>query len=124
MEVPLVAMEEEAVVEEEGEEEEGEEADLSALGHKQRKMKKRISGLEDAQLAEKPWQHQGEVTSRQRPLNSLLEATLDFKQATKAAPVETEEQSRSIEEVIKARVKEETWDDVVRKQALPPTRLP
>ena len=44
-------------------------------------MKKKISGLEDQSLAEKPWQHQGEVTSRQRPLNSLLEATLDFKQA-------------------------------------------
>ena len=47
-----------------------------------------------------------QVTSRQRPLNSLLEATLDFKQATKAAPVETEEQSRSIEDIIKARVKD------------------
>ena len=44
-------------------------------------MKKKISGLEEQSLAEKPWQHQGEVTSRQRPLNSLLEATLDFKQA-------------------------------------------
>ena len=28
-------------------------------------MKKKISGLEDQSLAEKPWQHQGEVTGRQ-----------------------------------------------------------
>ena len=37
--------------------------------------------------------------------------------------METEEQSRSIEDIIKARIKEETWDDVVRKQALQPGRF-
>ena len=37
--------------------------------------------------------------------------------------METEEQSRSIEDIIKARVKEETWDDVIRKQALQPGRF-
>merc|ERR1719223_648990 len=36
---------------------------------------------------------------------------------------EEEELSRSIEDIIKARVKEETWDDVVRKQALQPGRF-
>ena len=51
------------------------------------------------QVGQKPWQLTGEVSSKQRPLNSLLEATLDFEQATKAAPAITEEVSHGLSAV-------------------------
>lgn len=50
-----------------------------------------MAKLEDSQVGQKPWMLTGEVSSKQRPLNSLLEATLDFEQATKAVPVVNEE---------------------------------
>jgi len=49
-------------------------------------------------------------------LNSLLEATLDYEKATKAPPIITEETTSSIEEIIKKRIQEELWDDVIRKK--------
>ena len=111
---------EDGEAEEEGEEGEGR---LSEFQLQQRRLRKKIAAMEDASVAAKPWQMRGEVTSKQRPHNSLLEETLEFKQATKAAPVATEEQSRSIEDIIKARIKDELWDDVVRKQAIQPTKF-
>ena len=86
-------------------------------------MRKKLERLEAAQVAEKPWQLKGEVGGKQRPENSLLEATLDFEQATKAAPTITEEVSRSIEDLIRGRIKEETWDDPIRKAALAPNKF-
>jgi hypothetical protein len=56
-----------------------------------RKLSAKLSALEEAQVAEKPWQLAGEVSSSRRPVNSLLEAELDFDAATKLAPVITEE---------------------------------
>ena len=62
-----------------------------------------MSTLEEAQLLEKPWQLQGEVLGRTRPVNSLLENELQFDQATKLAPTLTEESQASIDEIILAR---------------------
>ena len=114
---------EDGEADEEGEEGGGEEeGGLSAFQRQQQRLRKKIASMEEASVGAKPWQMRGEVTSKQRPHNSLLEETLEFKQATKAAPVATEEQSRSIEDIIKARIKDELWDDVVRKQAIQPTK--
>ena len=86
-------------------------------------MAARLSKLEAAQLAEKPWQLQGEVGASRRPRNSLLEADLDFEQGSKAAPVITEEVTASIDEIIRSRVKDGLWDDVIRTAALEPARF-
>ena len=40
--------------------------------------KDRIKKLEEANIAEKPWQLKGEVTSSKRPVNSLLEEHVTF----------------------------------------------
>lgn len=64
----------------------------------------------------------GEVSSKARPLNSLLEADLDFEHGSSgmdAAPL-TQEAIESIDELIRGRVKEGLWDDVVRKAAAAP----
>jgi U3 small nucleolar RNA-associated protein MPP10 len=48
----------------------------------------------------------GEASSRARPENSLLEENLEFEQVGKVVPVVTEERVKSLEEVIKARIRD------------------
>jgi U3 small nucleolar RNA-associated protein MPP10 len=64
----------------------------------------------------RPWELRGEVGARDRPENSLLEAVVDVERATRPALLMTAEKSASIEDMIKARVAEERWDDVVPKE--------
>ncbi|KAF5895631.1 U3 small nucleolar ribonucleoprotein MPP10-like, partial [Clarias magur] len=88
----------------------------SAFEKRQEKMKEKISELEKAALAEKPWQLTGEVSAQTRPENSMLEEDLDFDQASRMAPAVTEETTLQLEEIIKQRIKDQAWDDVVRKE--------
>ena len=69
-------------------------------------MKARISEMETAALETKPWQLTGEIAGTGRPENSLLQEDLDFEQATKTAPVITEETTMKLEDVIKQRIKD------------------
>jgi len=57
------------------------------------------------------------VTADSRPVNSLLDATLDYSAGSKPVPVATEEATEELETVIRKRVAEELFDDVVRKAA-------
>ena len=78
-------------------------------------MAQKLSKLELEQIAEKPWQMKGEVSGSRRPVNSLLEADLDFDTgASTRAPVVTKEVTASIEQVLLQRISEQLWDDVVR----------
>ncbi|TRY82212.1 hypothetical protein DNTS_023860 [Danionella cerebrum] len=79
-------------------------------------MAKQIEELENAALSEKPWQLSGEVTAQTRPENSMLEEDLAFDQASRAAPAITEETTLKLEDIIKQRIKDQVWDDVVRKE--------
>jgi hypothetical protein len=58
----------------------------------------------------------GEAKSSARPVNSLLDFTPEFEVATKMAPVITVEHTASIEEIIKKRIINEDWDDVVPRE--------
>ncbi|KAM9533029.1 U3 small nucleolar ribonucleoprotein MPP10 [Guaruba guarouba] len=88
----------------------------SSFEKRQEKMRKKIESLEDALLEEKPWQLKGEVTGQKRPENSLLEETLLFDHAVRMAPVITEETTFQLEDIIKQRILDEAWDDVVPKE--------
>uniref|UniRef100_A0A8C9VR23 U3 small nucleolar ribonucleoprotein protein MPP10 n=1 Tax=Scleropages formosus TaxID=113540 RepID=A0A8C9VR23_SCLFO len=88
----------------------------SSFEKRQEKMAEKIQELEKAALKEKPWQLSGEATGQMRPENSLLEEDLDFDQATRMAPPVTEETTLQLEEIIKQRIKDQVWDDVVRKE--------
>ncbi|XP_066510225.1 U3 small nucleolar ribonucleoprotein protein MPP10-like [Hoplias malabaricus] len=88
----------------------------SAFEKRQEKMSQKIEELEKSALAEKPWQLSGEVTAQTRPENSMLEEDVAFDQATRGAPAVTEETTLNIEEIIKQRIKDQAWDDVVRKE--------
>ena len=84
-------------------------------------MRAKIEKLEAAAVGEKPWQLKGEVGGKARPLNSLLETTLEFDQAGRPPPAVTEEATRGIDDIIRQRVKDGLWDDPVRKAALAPS---
>ncbi|KGL93927.1 U3 small nucleolar ribonucleoprotein MPP10, partial [Charadrius vociferus] len=88
----------------------------SSFEKRQEKMSKKIKSLEEGLLEEKPWQLKGEVTGQKRPENSLLEETLLFDHAVRMAPVITEETTFQLEDIIKQRILDEAWDDVVPKE--------
>ncbi|KAJ8249175.1 hypothetical protein GJAV_G00231980 [Gymnothorax javanicus] len=88
----------------------------SSFEKRQQKMAEKIEQLEKAALGEKPWQLMGEVTGQTRPENSLLGEDLQFDQAARAAPAVTEETTLALEDIIKQRIRDQAWDDVVRKE--------
>ncbi|NXJ76135.1 MPP10 protein, partial [Trogon melanurus] len=88
----------------------------SSFEKRQEKMRKKIENLEEELLEEKPWQLKGEVTGQKRPENSLLEETVLFDHAVRMAPVITEETTFQLEDIIKQRILDEAWDDVVPKE--------
>ena len=62
-------------------------------------LREQIAELEAENVAEKDWVLKGEVTSRSRPTNALLEEDLDFETAQKAVPVVTDEVVKDLEEL-------------------------
>ncbi|XP_044062227.1 U3 small nucleolar ribonucleoprotein protein MPP10 [Siniperca chuatsi] len=88
----------------------------SSFEKRQEKMTEKIEELEKAALAAKPWQLSGEVTAQTRPENSMLEEDVEFEQASRTAPAITEETTLQLEDIIKQRIKDQAFDDVVRKE--------
>ncbi|KAF5298859.1 hypothetical protein FQA39_LY11671 [Lamprigera yunnana] len=88
----------------------------SALELREERLKKKIKELEDIAIGEKPWQLKGEVLAENRPINSLLEEVLEYDVGSRPAPIITEATTMLLEDVIKQRIKDKSFDDVERKQ--------
>ena len=75
-----------------------------------------VGELEREALAPKPWTMRGEVASKDRPVNSLLSATLDVPHAVKLAPPVTVAVSSALEDMIRQRIADSAFDDPVPPQ--------
>ncbi|EFN57436.1 hypothetical protein CHLNCDRAFT_142905 [Chlorella variabilis] len=104
---------------EQEDDEDGAELAPSAHARRQQRMQEKIRKLEAAAMGEKDWFMQGEVDAGHRPKNSALEVDLDFETTVKPPPQPTEEMTRTLDELIKARIAEGRFDDVVRVAAAP-----
>lgn len=89
--------------------------DKSDFEKQQTLLEKKIHSLEKETLIDKPWQLAGESTADRRPENSLLAETLQFDHVSREAPLITEETTFKLEDLLKQRIKNSSWDDVVRK---------
>lgn len=108
-------------------------------------LEEEVQKLEEEQLQEKSWEMKGEVFAKQRPLNSLLEVALDQPMthfaARRAEDLAGDAEDEALEDapgadtlaktpkfdlegIIKQRVWDEAFDDVVRKTQLPPSQRP
>lgn len=83
---------------------------------RQAKLAEEIRKLEAANVAKRDWTLSGEARAADRPLNSLLEEDLEFERAGKPVPVITNEVSEDIEALIKRRIINREFDEVVRRR--------
>lgn len=93
-------------------------ANLSTHEKRLAALQEQISILEQENVGKKDWTLLGEAKSRDRPQNSLLEEDLEFEQTGKVVPLITEDKVVGLEEMIKRRILDENFDDVVRRREL------
>lgn len=77
------------------------------------KMRATIEAIEEANTGKKPWQLRGEVVAHARPKDSLLDADLEHDIAARPRLIVTPETTESVEELIRQRIFDRLYDDVV-----------
>ncbi|KAF8071236.1 ceeh-2 [Scenedesmus sp. PABB004] len=92
----------------------GEQEQLSTHERRLQRIQERIAELEAAAMSDKPWQLSGEAGAAGRPLNSALELDLEYENTQRPPPAPTEESTQGLEDIIRRRIAEARWDDVVR----------
>jgi len=79
-------------------------------------IQRKTENLEETNLASnKIWQRQGETSSKNRPVDSLLSEYFFFDTLAKSAPVISNEFTDDLEELIKSRIRDCLFDNVERK---------
>lgn len=101
------------------EEEKPKKSNQSTYEKQQESLRAEIANLEAELVAEKKWTMKGEVRSKDRPMDSLLDddeaPTLDFDRTSKPVPVITDEVTESIEDLIKRRIRNDEFDDLPKR---------
>lgn len=87
----------------------------STFEKEQEKLQNLVKKLEEENVEDKSWALKGEVASKKRPLNSLLEEDLEFDTVKKPVPIITEEVTSTLEDLIRQRIVDKAFDDVERK---------
>ncbi|KAK4692138.1 U3 small nucleolar RNA-associated protein MPP10, partial [Phenoliferia sp. Uapishka_3] len=111
-----------SLFDEENSDEEGDSPAASLSRHERRllALSSQIAQLEAENVGVKDWATKGEAKARDRPVNSLLEEDLEYERAGKVEPVITEETTKTIEDLIKKRILDNQFDDVIRHRAVDP----
>lgn len=95
------------------------EENLSTFEKTQLKLRKEIEKLESELVADKKWTMKGEISSKDRPHDSLLDDqdtnNLDFERTSKPVPTITDEVTESIEDLIRRRIKANEFDDLLKR---------
>ncbi len=92
------------------------EKNLTVVSAKQlEKRDNDIEELEAGLLGEKPWEYRGEIGAKGRPVNSLLELGVDVERRTRAPIPITAEKTNALEDMIKTRILEGSFNDVEPK---------
>ncbi|KAF3907338.1 hypothetical protein ABW20_dc0106850 [Dactylellina cionopaga] len=81
----------------------------------QAQLRDQIRNLEKQNINKQEWTLSGETDSQQRPFNSLLQEDLDFERIGKPVPVVTQDTTTRLEDVIKARILAERFDEIQRR---------
>ena len=89
---------------------------LSAHALQAKKLKEQTLRLEHDLISEKPWKMLGEAKGSDRAQDSLLDSTPEFEVAFKPPPILTAEHTTDIEEMIKRRIIDEDYDDVIPRE--------
>ncbi|ODQ52914.1 Mpp10 protein, partial [Saitoella complicata NRRL Y-17804] len=87
----------------------------SAAAKRQAAIADEIRRYEMENIGKKDWTMMGEAKARDRPTNALLEEDVEFDRAAKPVPVITEETTQTLEEIIKQRILDQNFDDIVRR---------
>jgi len=88
----------------------------STYQKRQAALMEEIRKLEQENIAKKQWVMGGEVKARDRPLNSLLEEDMDFERTGKPVPVITQEVTEGLEDMIKRRILDAQFDEVIKRR--------
>ncbi|KAK6454648.1 U3 small nucleolar ribonucleoprotein complex, subunit Mpp10 [Scheffersomyces xylosifermentans] len=95
------------------------EQNLSSYEKQQQQIQAEIARLEAELVAEKKWTMKGEIASKDRPQDSLLDdpdsANLEFDRTSKPVPIVTQETTEALEDLIRRRIKNEEFDEVPKR---------
>ena len=89
---------------------------LSVHEIRSQKLQQQTLRLEEDMMAEKPWRMMGEARGTNRATDSLLDSTPEFEVAFKPPPILTPQHAADIEMMIKKRIIDEDWDDVIPRE--------
>jgi U3 small nucleolar RNA-associated protein MPP10 len=106
------------VMDEESDDDDGnltEEQRKSRHEIRQKRLEEKIRKLEEENLGGRGWQLLGEIQANKRPVNSLLEEPIEFQHATKVAPTITQEVTTKIEDLVRQRIIDGAFDDVIKR---------
>jgi len=95
---------------------------MSSYERSKSKLADQISSLEQKLVQPREWAQMGEVSGSERPVDGLLDQHLEFETASKPPPLITQEYTQDLEEIIRKRIIEQRFDDVVRKLPPPPLK--
>ena len=98
------------------------EEHLSSHERRTLRIQEQIAAMEEAAMGGAEWHMRGEASAASRPVDSALAMDLDFEQTMRAPPQPTAEAALALDDLIKARIREMRFDNVVRVAVAAPRK--